>query len=251
MNKPKIQSREEWLFEMAQVVNKDLFKQPLLNKLGIKKKFNIKDLQFSMAFPPNNRINGKIVSGKLRRANKSSSTIGECWAGYSVSSKEKMLTQIFITPDLTDTTRIVGVLIHELIHYLTPAEGHRGKFRRLAVAVGLEGKMTATTESKELVEKIEKMVKKVGKIPHSKWIPVTRKVQTTRMLKLSCQAVDHTYIVRTSRKNIVEYGSAVCPECRQPMFSDDPDVNEIIVRHLERRLYQYEQEKLSKEVANG
>ena len=251
MNKPKIQSREEWLFEMAQVVNKDLFKQPLLNKLGIKKKFNIKDLQFSMAFPPNNRINGKIVSGKLRRANKSSSTIGECWAGYSVSSKEKMLTQIFITPDLTDTTRIVGVLIHELIHYLTPADGHRGKFRRLALAVGLEGKMTTTTESKELVEKIDKMVKKVGKIPHDKWIPVKRKVQTTRMLKLNCQAVDHDYIVRTSRKNIVEYGSAVCPECRQPMFSDDPDVNEIIVRHLERRLYQYEQEKLRKEVANG
>jgi len=251
VNKPKIHSREEWLFEMAQVVNKDLFKQPLLNKLGIKKKFNIKDLQFSMAFPPNKRINGQVVNGKLYRAKKTSNIIGQCWAGYSISDKEKMKTQILITPDLTDTTKIVGVLIHELIHYLTPAEGHRGKFKTLALAVGLEGKMTATTESKELVKKIDKMVKKVGKIPHTKWLPVKRRVQTTRMLKLNCQAVDHDYIVRTSRKNIVEYGSAVCPECRQPMFSDDPEVNGIIIRHLERRVYLHEQEKLRKEVANG
>ena len=247
MNKPKIQSREEWLFEMAQVVNKDLFKQPLLNKLGIKKKFNIKDLQFSMAFPPNKRINGQVVNGKLHRAKKTSNIIGQCWAGYSISDKEKMKTQILITPDLTDTTKIVGVLIHELIHYLTPAEGHRGKFKTLALAVGLEGKMTATTESKELVEKIDKMVKKIGKIPHTKWLPVKRRVQTTIMIKLSCQAVDHTYIVRTSRKNIVEHGAPFCPECCNTMFSDDPELNDYIARHIERQYYKFER----KEVANG
>ena len=247
MTKAKIQSREEWLFEMAQVVNKSLFKRPLLNKLDIKKKFNIKDLQFSMAFPPNKRINSTVVNGRLYRAHDASHTIGQCWYGYSVSSKEKLKTQILISPDLTDTVKIVGVLIHELIHYLTPAHGHRGKFRALALAVGLEGKMTATGESAELVKKIEIMVKKIGNIPHSKWIPQVRKKQTTRMIKLSCQErtlpVDHTYIVRTSRKNIVEHGAPFCPVCCHTMFSDDPDLNDTIARHREN----FEQ----KEVANG
>ena len=47
---------------------------------------------------------------------------------------------------LKDPLEVAATLVHELVHILAVGveEGHRGKFTKLAKAIGLEGKMTAT-----------------------------------------------------------------------------------------------------------
>src|SRR5688572_6260631 len=74
--------------------------------------------------------------------------IGECWSDTASSDKHH---EIFISPQLGERamgTRILGVLAHELAHAVVgiPA-GHKAPFKKCALAIGLTGKMTATTET--------------------------------------------------------------------------------------------------------
>jgi hypothetical protein len=65
-------------------------------------------------------------------------TIGECWDG---SQAEDGVAQIFISPVLRDSVRVLGVLVHELVHAVVGCEeGHKGAFAKLARALGLTGK---------------------------------------------------------------------------------------------------------------
>jgi hypothetical protein len=55
--------------------------------------------------------------------------------------------EILVSPVIADSMRVAGILAHELIHASVGVEhGHKGPFRQMAKALGLEGKMTATTE---------------------------------------------------------------------------------------------------------
>jgi hypothetical protein len=55
--------------------------------------------------------------------------------------------EIMISPVLDDPMRVAGVLAHELVHATVGTQhGHKGPFAKLAKKIGLEGKMTATTE---------------------------------------------------------------------------------------------------------
>ena len=80
-------------------------------------------------------------------------------------------------------------MVHAIQRHLygNEVQPHGKEFRKIALAVGLQGKMTATTESPELKIQIEKWIKEVGKYPHSKVNFETRKKQSTRMLKLECE----------------------------------------------------------------
>lgn len=78
--------------------------------------------------------------------------------------------------------------------------GHKAPFRRLAVAMGLEGKMTSTHAGASLRAKLEEMVVKIGPYPHAKLTFSRRKVQSTRMIKAVCPDPACGYQVRTTRK---------------------------------------------------
>jgi hypothetical protein len=84
-------------------------------------------------------------------------------------------------------------------------EGFRGK----ATAIGLVGKMTATTVGEELLPKLTAIAERLGDYPHSVLKPSGKeKVQTTRMLKLECP--EDGYIVRTTAKWL-DVGYPSCP----------------------------------------
>jgi hypothetical protein len=87
----------------------------------------------------------------------------------------------------------------------------------MAIAVGLEGKMTATTESPELKIQIEKWVKELGEYPHAKMtLNDSRRKQTTRMNKLIC--MNCGFIARASTGAVNNFG---LPEhCNQEMIVD-------------------------------
>lgn len=96
--------------------------------------------------------------------------------------------QIFVSPTEDDGVEVVGCLIHEIIHTIAGKEaGHRGAFRTIAQAVGLEGKMTATTPGSDLLSAIQELVAERGPYPHEALAPsAPGEKQKTRYRKWIC-----------------------------------------------------------------
>ena len=119
----------------------------------------------------------KQAFGKTRR-------IGEAWSNECSADKTH---EIIISIYLSDPIKILGVLIHEVIHVTVGVDkGHRRPFTKAMKAVGLCGKPTATGETPELVETLKQWVEVLGVYPHAQLDGKTRKKDTTRMLKLEC-----------------------------------------------------------------
>jgi hypothetical protein len=134
--------------------------------------------------------------------------LGECW---KPAAAEDGVSQIFLNPMLDDVVTILGVLTHELIHAWDKGEnGHKGPFVQVAKNVGLTGPWTATSVGPDLYPLLTDAAERLGPYPHSKLTPgVQRKVQTTRMLKLTAEDCCG-YIVRTTQKWVDE-GMPMCP----------------------------------------
>jgi hypothetical protein len=138
-----------------------------------------------------------------------SSRIGECWSPEASADKHH---EIFIRCDMSNPVAILAVLVHELVHAVVGNQHHHGPmFRKCAVKLGLQGKMTATVAGPELAADLIKLAKQLGPIPHGaiNWANGPRKKQTTRMLKATCQC---GYTVRLAQKWIDEVGAPHCPE---------------------------------------
>lgn len=179
-------NREKWLIEATEELS------AIIEESGE----TVPTVRVSVGFPSKGGGRG----GKLK-------TIGEC---HPSSMSADNLHQIFIHPTLDESARVLGVLLHELIHATLPANvGHGKEFARLATACGLEGKMTATTESAELVERLNAITEKIGQYPHAKLDLSNQKKQTTRMVKMVCDECG--YIARTSAKWLDEMGATICP----------------------------------------
>lgn len=166
------------------------------------------------------------------RGNKNS-TIGQCW---SKEASKDGVCQLFISPVIDDAERVLDVLSHELIHAIDNCEsGHRGRFAKIAKAIGLNGPMTATTASDELKIKLAAVSLVLGDYPHAAiktmitgpivpGAPVPTvpprtsgpKTQTTRMIKVEC-ASGSGYKVRMTRQWLTDLGAPICPCHNEPM----------------------------------
>ena len=158
--------------------------------------------------PTSVRVSVGWPGGKGKKGN----TIGQCW---HKSASSDGTWEIFVSPKLDDTVQILSVLTHELCHVADQNEnGHTGRFKTLATAVGLTGKMTETNAGEELTERLRALSEELGPFPHAALAATvgsgsTTHKQATRMLKL--QAVGCCdYTVRTTRKWIDE-GLPSCP----------------------------------------
>jgi hypothetical protein len=141
---------------------------------------------------------------------KKNAVIGQCWAPAASADN---VAQLFISPVLGDASRVLDVLAHELVHATVGTEaGHRGPFAKLAKAIGLEGKMTATIASDGLKARLDDIAAELGEYPHAAITPALAgvKKQGTRMLKVEC-AEGSGYIVRMTRKWLDEFGAPSCP----------------------------------------
>jgi len=138
-----------------------------------------------------------------------SKVIGECWAPEASADKA---VEIFIRPSLqSDSARVADILTHELCHAALPAgTGHGKAFKRLATALGLEGKMTATVAGKSWHEWADPILADIGPLPGadlSGELLGGKRKQTTRMLKLTC---DHCgWQCRTTASHILP--DLACP----------------------------------------
>src|SRR5260370_36002351 len=106
-----------------------------------------------------------------------------------------------------DRERAAGRLAQELVN-ATGRQGHGSHFAKLARAIGLEGKMTATTEGDAFKQAIAPILEAVGPYPHAELSKKTRTKQGTRLLKLQCPMCPYT--VRITRKWLAEGGATAC-----------------------------------------
>lgn len=141
--------------------------------------------------------------------------IGECW---SPEASADGIPQLFIHPKLGGEgdgalEPVMATLIHELVHAIDECKsGHTGRFRDIAKAVGLTGKMTATYPSDELSAEIERIVAELPPYPHAVLEGGIKssgpKPQKNRQIKMECPSCG--MIARTSRKWIDEVGPPIC-----------------------------------------
>jgi hypothetical protein len=196
--KLKHQTREQWL-EAAVRLMAPSFKA---------KEYEVPAVKVSCGFP-----SGRALSRKKR-------AIGECW-GKEITVDG--VPQIFVSPLMKDSVEVLAILVHEVVHAVVGAAAkHGSKFRKCALAVGLEGKMTSTHAGDELTEMAKEWTKELGDYPHAGLKPKARpeKKQTTRMVKCGCKKCG--YACRTSRKWLDDAGAPLCPCNAKPMHFDLP-----------------------------
>lgn len=149
--------------------------------------------------------------------------LGQCWGLDASSDKHH---EIFVSPSLKDGSRILDVLVHEIVHAVVGVKaGHKSAFKQVALAMGLEGKMTATTAGPELREWAAAFVKKHGAYPAGSLNKDKgRKKQGTRLIK--CECAECGYIARTTAKWIKEKGTPRCGIASHGSMGSDYDPDE-------------------------
>lgn len=155
--------------------------------------------------------------------------LGQCWAPNASTGGH---TEIFIAPSVDEPVKVLGVLVHEMIHGVVGVEaGHGGPFKAACAKLGMEGKATQATPGAALRRWIaEDLLPKLGKYPHDALNDAARKKQTTRMVKLVCPVMKdekrNPYTVRMSRKWL-EKGVPVSPAgYKMEVVADDNEAGE-------------------------
>lgn len=180
-------NREAWLTKMAE---QHLW--PLIEKHGGTRPAS---WRVSVGFPKGSR------GGKQH-------AIGQCFPSEMSATKTR---EMFISPTLEAHGEggAVATLAHELIHAaLPPTVGHKAAFKQIAVAIGLEGKMTATIAGRDLVDKINGWIDALGEYPHGVLTPAAKEAKPgSRLLKLECPGCG--YVLRTTAKWLL-VGVPIC-----------------------------------------
>lgn len=158
------------------------------------------------------------VQVSIGYAKRSGKGIGWC---YHPEVTEDQASTILISPEhmADDPVKILGTLLHELVHAADGGiSGHKGWFRLAATNLGLAGKMTATTVGDELKPKLERLAGELGPFPHKSLnLSASKKggAQVNRQLKIECSDMCG-YKLRGSR-TILDLGIPECPVCHVAM----------------------------------
>jgi hypothetical protein len=180
-----IRTREEWLLRLANAMRPsfELIGHPVPDQLRV-----------TCGWPSK--------GGRAPRHQR----MGECW---SPEASADQTVEIFISPCLGDKLQVAEVLVHEMIH-AAGAPGHRGKFPKIAKALGLRKPWRATRATEELKARLNALITKIGPYPHATLDAsmTPRKKDGTRLLKLICP--NDGYTIRTTEK-WVRIGLPACP----------------------------------------
>lgn len=138
-------------------------------------------------------VHGLSLPAKIRlacgftSAGRRGRVIGECW---SSSASVDAATEILIAPTLDDASRVLDVLVHELIH-AAGVKGHGKAFGAAAAALGLvpAPKWTSTAAGPDWQSLYGPILDSLGPYPHGRLqIAQEKPKQGTRQLKAVCDA---------------------------------------------------------------
>src|SRR5277367_3241368 len=168
---------------------------------------------------------GLVIPENIRHAIAFPSTgrkgarIGECW--HSSTSDDGNF-EIIVRADIADPVEVLGVLVHELIHAVLPADAGHGKlYKEAAIKIGLEGQMRHALPSQLLHPRLVELAESLGTLPHAR-LNIERgrdnrpadqpKKQRARLLKAECAGHGCGYTVRITAKWVDELGAPHCPK---------------------------------------
>jgi hypothetical protein len=189
-------TRESWLRAATNEL-RDYFKRceyPLPDKI-----------RFAIGFPSTGRKGNRV---------------GECW--HSSTSADEHY-EIFIRADLAEPEKVLGVLVHELVHAVVPVDARHGKhYRAAALKIGLQGKMVHAMPGELLQKQLDDLAALLGPLPHARLNiergadnrgPADReKKQKARMLKAACEVEGCGFIVRVAAAQVRNVGPPHCPK---------------------------------------
>lgn len=136
--------------------------------------------------------------------------IGLC---FGTMCDETGTSHVFICPTQGEPTRVLDILLHELIHAAVGTEcGHKGEFKRVAKLFGLSGRMTATyvEEGTELHKKLVALADSLGPYPHSVLSPPRKEVVRVGWTRMK-STQNEDYKVLVSPAMLAEHGAPTCP----------------------------------------
>lgn len=132
--------------------------------------------------------------------------------GVCISPKASAegMTEMFISPTISDAQTVLGVLVHEMVHAAVGVEaGHGAAFKAACSKIGLTGKATSAMPDAGLnAWLMAEVLPMLGAYPHAAVDINARKKQSTRMIKLICPETGYT--VRTTKKWL-EQGLPISP----------------------------------------
>jgi hypothetical protein len=148
--------------------------------------------------PTNIRVTCGLPFKAKVNATGQSKTIGQCWSPEASADAH---IEIIISMTIADAPTVLATLVHEMVHAVVGnAAGHKAPFKACAIAVGLEGKMTATHAGAALTQELETISATLGEYDHAVLNLGRAKKQSTRMVKATCEASDCGMVFRTSQK---------------------------------------------------
>lgn len=175
-----METREEWLTRCAGAIVEELFAPMGFDTNADTGEPLIDNLKASVGYPPTRALNAR---GRA---------IGVC---ISPLASEGGVTEIFVSPYVSDGVEVAAVLVHELMHaHKGNKHGHDAVFEAACHAVGLEGPAIATVAGQALADLLQAITDQLGPYPHARinltgtpkpdgigFIP-----SATRLLKCSC-----------------------------------------------------------------
>jgi hypothetical protein len=144
---------------------------------------------------------------------------GECW--HSSTSADEHF-EIFIRADFDEPSKVLGILVHELVHAVVPIDAKHGKqYRDAAIKIGLQGQMVHAMPGELLQKRLDDLAASLGPLPHARLNiergadnrgPADRgKKQKARMLKAECEDEGCGYRVRVAAVHVRNIGPPHCP----------------------------------------
>lgn len=186
--KVRFKTREQWLTEAVKLITKAVFTP---------KEIEVPEVRVSVGWP----------GGRGKKAG----VIGQCFASTMATDK---VAQVFISPELADSTRVLQTLTHELIHAIDDCkDGHKGNFIKIAKVVGFLPKFSSSENiNDDLLDTLKGLAERLGTYPHAALSGGAERpvVQKTYMLKVMCTE-DPDYFVRLTQTKLDEYGAPFCP----------------------------------------
>lgn len=123
------------------------------------------------------------------------------------TASEDFTAEIFVSPEIDDPKQVARLIVPLLV------VAHSGDYKqgsRYKQAIRMLG-----LDSDSLPDWIQSRVDSLGSYPHARVELPSRKVQTTRLIKVSCER--DNYIARVSRLTLLNYGAPICPACLNAM----------------------------------
>lgn len=182
-NMQRFKTREEWMNHIANEM------RPMFDRVNAR-------------MPDRVRLSMSLCRGKK--------AVGQC---FDAECSTDHTYEILVRLDQADPLEVAAIIAHELIHAAIGVEQKHGpEFKRVALDLGLEGRMSQTRPGDRFKGNIEAILIEAGDFPHARldWEGKRTgpKKQTSRMRKVECKGCG--YVARVASKWL-ELGAPHCP----------------------------------------